>query len=58
MSKRAKEERERRQRLRDAGLVNFDLWLTEENKAILKAHMSELRVKTITVLELSGGENE
>lgn len=58
MSKRAEYERAKRERLKDAGLVKLELWVTPENKRILKAFEHDMRKKEITHFGLEGGDSE
>ena len=47
MSKRAEKERERRERLKAEGNVSVQLWVSEENRAILQALQGDMRNKRI-----------
>ena len=46
-SKAAKHERNKRQRLKDAGLVKMEMWVLPENKATLKAFEPLMREQVI-----------
>lgn len=56
MSKRAEWERERRERLKADGNVNVQLWVSEENAALLKALQGDMRSKRIINVIFEGEE--
>ena len=57
-SKAAQWERDKRKRLKDAGLVKMELWVLPANKVIIKAHESDMREKEIETINLQGWNDE